>query len=89
MPPETSTSPRLITDRFLNTAQSDPKRFLIEDDVYGAFTYGQIAEKMERLAYALVARGICHGDVVILQLPNWTPFMVFYLALTRIGATQS
>jgi cyclohexanecarboxylate-CoA ligase len=52
----------------------------------GRFTYGDVAGQVRRLAAALSSRGIGPGDIVILQLPNWAPFLVVHLALTVIGA---
>jgi acyl-CoA synthetase (AMP-forming)/AMP-acid ligase II len=40
----------------------------------------------DRLAAALVARGIRHGDVVALLLPSTTFYLIAYLAAARIGA---
>ena len=44
---------------------------------------------MERLACGLRNLGIGHGDVVIVQLPNWAPFMILHMALTAIGAVTA
>ena len=77
---------RLITDRLSDIATRDPRRQLVVDPVYGRFTYGEIAEQVERLASALRRHDLGPGDVVILQLPNWAPFLVFHLALTAVGA---
>ncbi|MEE8143902.1 MAG: AMP-binding protein, partial [Kiloniellales bacterium] len=77
---------RLITDRLFEIAEKDCDRALIVDPAFGRFTYGDIAQQVERLAYGLRHYGIGHGDLVVLQLPNWTPFLTFHLALTAIGA---
>lgn len=77
---------RLITDRLFEIAEKDCDRELIVDPVFGRFTYGDIAQQVERLAYGLRHYGIGPGDLVVLQLPNWTPFLTFHLALTAIGA---
>jgi cyclohexanecarboxylate-CoA ligase len=77
---------RLITDQLFEIAERDCDRELIVDPVFGRFTYGDIAQQVERLAYGLRHHGIGNGDLVVLQLPNWAPFLTFHLALTAIGA---
>ena len=79
----------LISDRLFGIANSDPGRELIFDPVYGRISYAQAAEQVERLAYGLRNLGIGHGDVVIIQLPNWAPFMILHMALTAIGAVTA
>ena len=76
----------LITDRLFEIAERDCDRELIVDPVFGRITYGDIAQQVERLAHGLRHYGIGPGDLVVLQLPNWTPFLTFHLALTAIGA---
>lgn len=76
----------LITDRLFAIAERDPARELIVDPVFGRFTYADVAEQVQRVAHGLRERDIGPGDVVIIQLPNWAPFIVFHLALTAIGA---
>ena len=76
----------LITDRLFGVAERDGDRELVVDPVYGRFTYAEIATQVERVAHGLRGHGFGPGDVVILQLPNWTPFLVFHLALSAIGA---
>lgn len=49
-------------------------------------TYGQLWREARFLAFYLRKRGIRPGDVVSVQLPNWTEFVIIALALTRIGA---
>lgn len=76
----------LISDRLFEIAEQDPERELVFDPAYGRFTYGDIARQVERLAFGLREIGIGPGDIVVIQLPNWTPFIVFHLALTAVGA---
>jgi cyclohexanecarboxylate-CoA ligase len=76
----------LITDRLFGIAERDADREFIVDPFFGRFTYGEVAEQVERVAYGLRGRGFGPGDVVIIQLPNWAPFVVFHLALSAIGA---
>ena len=77
---------RLVSDRLADIAREDPHRELIFDPVFGRFSYADIDAQVRRLTHGLVARGIGPGDVVILQLPNWAPFLTFHIALTAIGA---
>jgi acyl-CoA synthetase (AMP-forming)/AMP-acid ligase II len=79
----------LITDRLHEISAADPRRELIVDPVYGRLSYGDAAEQVGRLAAALHQHDIGAGDVVILQLPNWAPFLIFHLALSQIGAVTA
>ena len=79
----------LLTDRLVELAERDSERELVIDPVYGRLTYGTVAEQVERLAAGLRNLDIGPGDRVILQLPNWAPFLVFHLALTKIGAVTA
>ena len=81
-----ATADELISERLFGIAESEPGRELIYDPVYGRISYAQAAEQVERLAYGLRNLDIGHGDVVIVQLPNWAPFMILHMALTAIGA---
>lgn len=49
-------------------------------------TYSQLWREARFLAARLRDIGIQAGDVVSMQLPNWSEFVIFDLALTRIGA---
>ncbi len=77
---------RLITDRLFEIAERECDRELIFDPVFGRFTYGDVAGQVDRLAIGLRHHGFEPGDKVVIQLPNWAPFLIFHLALTRIGA---
>ena len=78
-------SSQVLSDRLLRIAEIDPDRHCVSDQLYGRFTYGQIAAQVDRVAFGLFQRGMRRGDIAILQLPNWVPFLVFHLALTHIG----
>ncbi len=79
----------LISERLFAVAERDPARELICDPIYGRISYGQAAEQVERLAYGLWNLEIGRGDVVIVQLPNWAPFLILHMALTAIGAVTA
>lgn len=50
------------------------------------WTYAELADRVNRAALALHRMGVGHGDVVSVQLPNWSAFVVLVLACGRIGA---
>src|SRR5207247_166394 len=50
---------------------------------------GALAAAAERLAGGLAARGVRAGDVVALQLPNWTETLTVLLAAARLGAVAN
>ncbi len=80
------TKGRLITDRLFEIAERECDRELIFDPEFGRYTYGDVAGQVDRLAIGLRQHGFEPGDMVVIQLPNWAPFLIFHLALTRIGA---
>jgi len=79
----------LITNRLFETADRDPDRALIIDPRFGRYTYGDVAGQVERLAWVLRERGFASGDIVVVQLPNWAPFIIFHLALTVLGVVTT
>lgn len=76
----------ILSDRLFELARAHPDRELVVDPVSGRFTYGEIAAEVERLAFGLHELGLGPGDVGIVCLPNWAPFLVFHAALTALGA---
>lgn len=59
------------------------KEALIDDRV--RLTYGELRERVDRLAIGLLHLGLGKGDTVLLQLPNWAEFVFSYFALQKIG----
>jgi len=49
-------------------------------------SYGELGERIDRLACGFVDAGIAPEDRVVVQLPNVPEFVYAYLALARIGA---
>ncbi|WP_293425084.1 AMP-binding protein [Phreatobacter sp.] len=49
-------------------------------------TYGELGERVTRIAFNLAGLGIAPGDIVSYQLPNWWQFVALHLACLRIGA---
>jgi 2,3-dihydroxybenzoate-AMP ligase len=62
-----------------------PQKEALVDD-RSKYTYGELREKVDRLAVSLMGLGIGQGDFVLLQLPNWNEFVFSYFALQKIGA---
>jgi amino acid adenylation domain-containing protein len=56
--------------------------------VYGerSLTYGELAERAQRLAHGLVARGVRRGDLVALRLERSPELVVSMLAVLQAGA---
>ena len=78
-----------ITERLAALAAEAPERELVVDPVFGRTSYGEAVDVVDRLATALLAQDLGPGDIVVLQIPNWAPFLWFHLALTRIGAVTA
>lgn len=49
------------------------------------YTWSQLREQVDNLAYNLLQDGFQKGDTVLLQLPNWPEFVVSYFALQKAG----
>jgi acyl-CoA synthetase (AMP-forming)/AMP-acid ligase II len=55
-------------------------------DATTALTFGQLHEQAYRLAAGLARSGIRPGDRVVVQLPNWTDFVIAFIAVARCRA---
>ncbi len=55
-------------------------------DANGCLTYAQLAEKVDRLAIALLELGVKKYDRILIQLPNCHECVVAFFATQRIGA---
>src|SRR5207302_8017219 len=53
-----------------------------------AMTWMALQERVLKAAQGLKTRGIGHGDVVAVQLPNVPEFIVAYLAIARLRAVM-
>lgn len=85
---------RLLLDYFDDVVGTEPGRLAIaaNDVTTGARTtlsYGELAEKVQRIAVGLARLGVAKGDIVSYQLPNWWQFTALHLACLRIGAVTN
>jgi long-chain acyl-CoA synthetase len=81
-PLETSTVPALLERGLARSA--DRPAFDFRE---GSISYRVLADNVERLAAALLQRGIGPGATVALYLPNTPYHPIAFFALARIGAT--
>ncbi len=62
-------------------------RWKTSDDGWSETTYGQLADQVARAASGLAARGIGHGDRVMLMIRNMPSFHILDTACLFLGAT--
>lgn len=55
-------------------------------DATTKLSFAQLREESTRLAVGLKRSGVGAGDRVVVQLPNWTEFVVIVAAISRCGA---
>ena len=72
-------------DIFNKATDLYPQKEALVDDT-SRYTYGELREKVDRLAASLIGLGIRQGDFAMIQLPNWNEFIFSYFALQKIGA---
>ncbi len=72
-----------------HAAAHPDKEAIVEygDDGVSRMTWGEFDAAINRLAHALVARGVGGGKRVAIMLPNCTEVLVAQQALARLGAT--
>ena len=58
-------------------------------DGTGRWTYGELREKVDRLAISLMKLGIKPRDWVLLQFPNWHEYILTFFAMQKIGAADA
>ncbi len=76
---------RTLAQRMQEAFGTFADRVAIADDA-GTLTYGELARNADALAEALIARGVCAGDRVVVLLPNTRVTVLAYLAIWKIGA---
>ncbi|MDA1348632.1 MAG: AMP-binding protein [Chloroflexi bacterium] len=82
----------VVTDYLDRWTDETPDRIALvshfyADDRAETLSYGQVHRLVDRLAWTLLDLGVEPSDRVVVQLPNWWHFPLFYLACIRIGAT--
>ena len=83
-----STPCRHLGDELRAAARECPDRpFLRMPGV--ELSYGEVDRRSDRLARAIAALGIGHGDRVSLMLPNSPEFVVIWFALAKLGAVTA
>ncbi|MCC7077155.1 MAG: AMP-binding protein [Acidimicrobiia bacterium] len=74
-----------LHELFDATVAAEPEKVvLVTKDTYT--TLAAWKERADALAAGLLGVGIGPGDIVAVQLPNWTEFCELQIALSRIGA---
>jgi fatty-acyl-CoA synthase len=84
---QTRVGPHLAV--MFHAAAHPEKEALVEYGAHGVrrFTWGEFDATINRLAHALVARGVRGGSRVALMLPNGSEYLIAQQALARLGAT--
>lgn len=72
-------------DMFDKATDLYPDKIGLVDDA-GRWTYGEIRQKVDRLAVGLMRMGIKPADWVLLQFPNWHEYVLTFFAMQKIGA---
>jgi propionyl-CoA synthetase len=79
-------------DRHVAAGRGAQKALVWDSPITGraaSFTYAQLLDRVARIAGALAARGVGHGDRVIIYMPMVPEAAVAMLACARIGAVHS
>ncbi len=67
------------------TAERHPsRRYMHHADAW--MTFGEMLERVDRLANGLAREGVDRGDCFVIALRNSPDFVAFYLALSKLGA---
>lgn len=75
-----------VYDFWRRAVQSTPDQEVAVDASGFRGSYAQIDERASRLAGLLRERGVGHGDVVTVVMPNRTEFLIVYVACLKLGA---
>lgn len=75
-----------LADLFETVAKTVPDRLAIISDS-ARLTYKELDDRTTRLAAALAAQGIGHGDTIGLYLYNGPAYLEGFIAACKLGAT--
>ncbi|GAB1269640.1 long-chain fatty acid--CoA ligase [Aurantivibrio infirmus] len=80
------TAKKVVANRLEDWAQREPDRVAL---IEGArqLTYFQWNEKANRLASALIAKGVDQQDIVVVRTQNCLEWPIIYAALAKIGCS--
>ncbi|MGW4633966.1 amino acid adenylation domain-containing protein [Nocardia sp. NPDC004415] len=79
-------APATLADLFADTAATQPTRVAVVDPDGTEFTYGDFADRVNRLARHLIAQGVGVEDRVALAIRRSTDLVVAMYAVTQAGA---
>ncbi len=84
---QTKPGPHLAV--MFHAAAHPDKEAIVEYGEHGVrrFTWGELDATINRLAHALVARGVRGGSRIALMLPNGSEYLIAQQALAQLGAT--
>ncbi|WP_454693417.1 AMP-binding protein [Achromobacter aegrifaciens] len=80
---------RTLIDYFDGAVARSPSRIAVVSPTGQRTTFAELDQLSRRVAAHFSALGLKAGDVVSIQLPNWTEFAVVHLAATRLGAVTN
>jgi len=75
-------------DILARRASAHPDRVALVDRARRV-TYGELKIRVDRVAAHLSALGLGPGDIITIQLPNWTEFAYVFSAAERLGAVAN
>ena len=75
-----------LLDYWLLSVKSYPDKTVVADDQEASYTYRELDQASDRLAVYLKAEcKLEEGDIVSIQLPNWTEFTLILIACLKVG----
>ncbi|MDX2090384.1 MAG: amino acid adenylation domain-containing protein, partial [Kofleriaceae bacterium] len=78
--------PQTIHELVALQAMRTPDAIAVEDEVGGRVTYRELAARVERVAGWLEARGVAHGDHIVVSVARTVDMVAAVLAVMRVGA---
>jgi malonyl-CoA/methylmalonyl-CoA synthetase len=83
-----STLGQLVNDAFYQNTSRTALSFLRNGKIETELSYDQLCRRVNRMAHALIAKGVNRGDRVILCLEKSTNFVIAHLACQWIGSVS-